>query len=243
MNVAEKVLQLKQDFDAVYEAGKQSGGGNTDEAFENGKKEIMRCITCDYTRTVYNNAFQYTDLKGFYPYGNIKPTNAGYMFANTRNGEKINLNARLAECGGTLDFSNAANMQRAFYVSGVTNLGVIDCTATTNLAYLYCSSTYLKSIDEMKVHSGNTYQSSFDACSALEEIRFSEDSVIGNNIDFSACEDLSHDSIINDSGTGVINVLAVLESGVTRTLSLGKNLEKLSDTEKAVATQKGWTLA
>ena len=229
-----------QDFvlaiDEVYEAGKQAGGGgNTDEAFKNGKKEIWKGITCNNTRTVYNNAFQYTDLDYFYPYGKMEPTNAGYMFANTRNGEKINLKARLAECGGTLDFSNATNMQRAFYVSGVTDLGVIDCTATTNLAYLYCSSTYLQSIEKMIVHSGNTYQSSFDACSALTNIEFEGE--IGNNISFANCTNLTRNSLMS-----IINHLQVKTSGeFTLTLS-ADSIEKLTVAEMDIASDKGWNI-
>lgn len=245
MSIAEKVLQLKQDFDDVYEAGKQAGGGgNTDEAFENGKKEMWKGITNHGTRVNYANGFQYTDLDYFYPYTDLQPTNAGYMFAQTRNNGLVDLVTRFEEYGTTLDFANATAMARTFYVSGVTRLGVIDCRSATALDFFVCSSSYLHTIELMIVDADNTYNSTFNACSALEEIRFSKDSVIGNNINFSDCNKLSHDSIVNDDETGIINVLATLESGVTRTLSLGStNLAKLTGDEKEVATKKGWTLA
>ncbi len=222
MSIADKALQLKQDFDDVYEAG---------------KKEAWKGITNNGTRENYANGFQYNDLNHFYPYFDMQPTNAGYMFAQTRSGGSIDLVTRFEEYGSTLDFSKATNMQRTFYVSGVTRLGVIDCSSATALDFLVCSSTYLHTIEKMVVHSGNTYNSSFNATSALVEIRFEGE--IGNNIDFSSCTKLSHDSLMS-----IINHLATLESGVNRTLTIGStNLAKLSDAEKAIATQKGWTLA
>ena len=226
MSFSEKVLQLKQDFDDVFEAG---------------KKEIWKGITCNGTRVHYANAFAYQDLDYFYPCYDMQPTNASYMFTQTRNNGQLDLVDRLAKCGVTLDFSKSTNMQRTFYVSGMTRIGVIDCSSASGLDYLVCSSLYLHTIEKMIVHKGNTYTSSFDAASALEEIRFEGE--IGNNINFSACTKLSHDSLINDEGNGAINVLTKLESGVTRTLSLGTtNLAKLTEDEKDVARQKGWTL-
>ena len=40
-----------------------------------------------------------------------------------------------------------------------------------------------------------------------------------------------------------MSIINALKSGVTQTLTLGTdNLAKLTDTEKAIATEKGWTL-
>ena len=236
MSMADKVLQLKQDFDDVYEAGKQSGGGNNTEAFENGKKEVWKGITCDGTRVHYGNAFAYQDLDYFYPCYDMQPTNAGYMFAQTRNGGTLDFVDRLEKCGVTLDFSKATSMARTFYVSGVTRLGVIDCRSTTALDYLYATSTYLHTIELMIVDANNTYNNSFSGTSELANIEFEGE--IGNNISFANCTKLTHDSLMS-----IINHLQVKTSG-TFTLSFGStNLAKLSNEEKAVATQKGWTLS
>ena len=252
MDASEKLVTIAENeqkvYDAGYEAGKQAGGGNTDEAFENGKKEIWKGITNHGTRVNYANGFQYTDLDCFYPYTDLQPTNAGYMFAQTRNNGTIDFVERFEQFGTTLDFSKATTMARTFYVSGATRLGVIDCRSATSLEYFVCSSIYLHTIEKMIVHSGNTYKSSFDGCSALEEIRFSNDSVIGNNIDFSDCTMLSHDSLFSNTEyedgikIGIINALEQKTSG-TFTCKIGeKNIAKLTEPEKAIATQKGWTL-
>jgi hypothetical protein len=56
---------------------------------------------------------------------------------------------------------------------------------------------------------------------------------------------LTHDSLINNEGTGILNSLEDKSgTGSTWTITLGSaNLAKLTDGEKAIATQKGWTLA
>ena len=75
----------------------------------------------------------------------------------------------------------------------------------------------------------------FSGCTALETI-------IGNpnfkvSVDFSSCTKLTHDSLMV-----VINGLQTVTE--TQTLTLGStNLAKLTDAEKQIATDKGWTLA
>ena len=57
------------------------------------------------------------------------------------------------------------------------------------------------------------------------------------SLDFSYCENLTYDSLMV-----VINGLQTVTE--TQTLTLGStNLAKLTDEEKQIATDKGWTLA
>jgi hypothetical protein len=60
------------------------------------------------------------------------------------------------------------------------------------------------------------------------------------DLDLYGCKKLTHDSLMN-----VINNLAdVTELGTNPTLALGSvNLAKLTDDEKAIVINKGWTLA
>jgi hypothetical protein len=59
---------------------------------------------------------------------------------------------------------------------------------------------------------------------------------INISLNFSYCAYLTHDSLMS-----IINNLATVTS--TKTLTLGTtNLAKLSDEEKAIATNKGWTV-
>ena len=100
---------------------------------------------------------------------------------------------------------------------------------------VFLNCTRLHTIQTLNVYSGMTFSSWFSKCSALTNITFAGE--IGNDINFSDCPLLSKDSILN-----IISVL--IETTTKKTLSLGAtNLAKLTDEEKAVATEKGWTLA
>jgi hypothetical protein len=103
----------------------------------------------------------------------------------------------------------------------------------------------------------------FYSCNVLEEVRL--EGVIGySGMTFSGNTKLSHDSLFGAVATeeqiaagknlatidgvtyygGIIIALQDLTgTGTTKTLTFGAtNLAKLSDVEKAIATQKGWTL-
>ena len=230
MSFSDKVLQLKQDFDDVYAVGN-----------EQGKKEVWKCITHNGTRVQFMYGFAYTDLAYFAPFTDLKPINCGYMFALTNggtygNGTPIDLVERFNQYGTTLDFSNCTSSDRCFYMSTVTRVGVVDCLKMKALNYFFQDDRQLHTIEKMIVKKEITYSNTFLNCFELENIVFEGE--IGNNIDFSSCTKLSHDSLMS-----IINHLETKTSG-TFTLSIGStNLAKLTDAEKAIATQKGWTLA
>lgn len=82
------------------------------------------------------------------------------------------------------------------------------------------------------------FTSAFTGCSALENVTF--EGTIANNISLSSSSKLTHDSLMS-----VINALYNFSGTTeTRTCTFGStNLAKLTDAEKAIATQKGWSLA
>jgi surface protein len=74
----------------------------------------------------------------------------------------------------------------------------------------------------------------FYSCSKLTNLDAPKN--ISASISFSSCTKLTHDSLMS-----IINNLATVTS--SKTLTLGAtNLAKLSEEEKAIATNKGWTL-
>lgn len=77
--------------------------------------------------------------------------------------------------------------------------------------------------------------SCFTHCSALTTITGIPH--FATTISFTDCTKLTHDSLMN-----VINGLQTVTT--TQKLTLGaENLAKLTDAEKKIATDKGWTLA
>ena len=114
----------------------------------------------------------------------------------------------------------------------------IDVSEPSQFTQAFDSCSNLVTIRKLIVSDKLTYGTSFNKCYALKNITF--EGIIGNNISFSASTKLTHDSLMN-----VIEHLKDLTgTDLTRTLTLGDtNLAKLTDSEKAIATQKGWTLA
>lgn len=75
----------------------------------------------------------------------------------------------------------------------------------------------------------------FNQCTNLETIN--GELAVKVSVDLSQCTKLTHDSLMN-----VINSIQTVTTPETLTLG-GVNLAKLSDEEKKVATDKGWTIA
>lgn len=78
---------------------------------------------------------------------------------------------------------------------------------------------------------------SFSSCANLTYVTLEDDFLC--NLNLSASTQFSANSIIV-----MLNALGEVPKQETRTLTLGAtNLEKLTDTQKQIATDKGWTLA
>ena len=130
--------------------------------------------------------------------------------------------------------------QSVFYSSGlITDIKVPIIVKGINIRDIFYDCTLLKTIPLLSVTDKVTnYIDAFKGCSNLENITMS--GTIGQNISFADCSKLTHDSLMS-----IINALKDYSGTTTTcTLTLHANAKaRLNDTEKAVATQKGWTLA
>lgn len=138
----------------------------------------------------------------------------------------------------TWDTSNVTNMSSVFYkanaerivmrehnVQSVTRTDgmVRECKALITADFSGCDFSAVTNMSEM-----------FRDCTELTDVYID---IIPVSISFYNSNNLSYDSIIR-----IINALKTVTT--TQTLTLGtKNLAKLTDGEKAIATEKGWTLA
>lgn len=137
----------------------------------------------------------------------------------------------------TLDTSNVANMMYAFY--GCTNLqeiGGLDTSRLTSVSELFHGCKSLRRIggvlDFSKVTS--KIDTTFVSCAALEEVAFT--GTIVADIAMNGCPKLTVESLVF-----LLNALS--DTGNGKTCNIGaKNLAKLNVTQKAIATDKGWTL-
>lgn len=147
----------------------------------------------------------------------------------------------LLRCKG-LDIRQGKNFEQFFY--GCNNLIEIYGTSTGGGTYfrMFYGCSSLKKIEGFEIdfsYCTNNYvgfDNMFNGCSSLEEVRFKENTLSVGGLNLSFCTSLSHDSLLS-----AINACAEVSS--PQTLNLGSiNLAKLSDDEKLIATNKGWTL-
>lgn len=224
-SIAEKLITIAENEQKVYEAGKQAEYDAFWNNFQDyGNKTNYEYSFCGATWT----------KKIFKPKYDIKPSSgAEGIFQNSD--INVDLVEYLASLGVKLDISEATSISKGFQNTQFTRLGLIDVTGLVTCTQLFNRAEYLVTIDTLKCKFTNTWSNAFVGCSALENITI--DGEIGKAVSFADCKKLSHDSLMS-----IINHLRNLTSALTLTLG-STNLAKLTDAEKAIATEKGWTLA
>ena len=153
-------------------------------------------------------------------------TNMDSMFSNCFNLANVPL----------FDTKNVTNMASMFYYcSNLTTVPLFDTSNVTNMnnMFFYCSNlTTVPLFDTSKVTSMNHM---FYNCSNLETIHMIN---INANLNISASTKFTREALLE-----IIGNLKAQTSG-TKTLTMGStNLAKLTDEDKKIATDKGWTLA
>jgi hypothetical protein len=191
-------------------------------------------------RVNYERAFCGFTNETFKPKYDIKPTHVYGLFWGCP--ATIDLAARLEELGITLDLSNGGSGSGINYIFGSSKfirIGVVDTRNMSSLPQTFQSCSNLITIDKLilKEDGSQTFQYTFGGCSSLENIVI--EGKIGQDVSFNASPKLTHDSLMS-----IINALYnYSDTTTTKTLTLGTvNLAKLTDVEKAIATEKGWTL-
>jgi len=221
MNIAEKLTAIAENGQKVYEAGKTA--------------EYERFWDNFFSTFTGQNGFSGTGWNNetFKPDRVIKPLTANMLFYQSK------IEGDLTEMA-TIDFSIADSFSNCFANSSFTKIGVIDTRNATNLTQAFASST-LVTIEELILSDEPKQQANiytFNTTRNLENIKISGKIAVGEwNFSYST-------KLTNDSLMSIINALYDYSgTGTTHTCTFGAtNLAKLTDAEKAVATQKGWTL-
>ena len=160
-----------------------------------------------------------------------------------------------------IDSSKVTDMTSMFdFCKSLTTIPLIDTSSVTNMYYMFDSCYSLTTIPQLDTSSVTDMGSMFGYCYSLTTIpqldtssvtdinymlyRCSKLTDLGGFVGLKCNLDLSDSSLItHDSLMNVINKAADVTAS-PKTLTLGStNLAKLSDEEKAIATNKGWTLA
>lgn len=230
MIIADKLKTIAENEPKVFEAGKKSQYDEFWDTFQDhGNRKDYRYAFSDVTWT--------EDL--LKPkYKNIQPELVGFLFSLC---PIKDLRKHLADNGVKFDFSKAWVLESIGRGGGFETFPEISTISASNIAYLFYGANQLKDVEKVILKSegnqsiGNTW---FGQCKNLIEVRF--EGVIGSNVGFPDSPDLSYDTLAS-----LMGVLKRYDEGSnSKTLTLHATAKaKLSGTDKAYITQKGWTLA
>lgn len=178
-----------------------------------------------------------------------KVTNMSYMFSRCYNLTTIpqldtskvtNMSYMIGDCYKLttipqLDTSNVTNMRGMFsYCNKLTSIPKLDTSSATNMSYMFNGCSSLTSIPQLDMTKVTNMSYMLNSCTKLKEIHMTGMKV---NFDISSSNLFTREALLE-----IINNLATVTS--TQTLTMGStNLAKLTDEDKAIATNKGWTLA
>lgn len=231
--------------------GRQEGyNSGYDQGFEDGKADGKQAeydrlwdsaeLNPDNGTVTYNYVFAgklWNDTT-FKPKYNI--VGVGNIEGTFMNCFITDLKAILERENKTMDFSGNNYISNLFRNSTITHMPAIKFANAVNLQHIFNGCSNLHTIDEFNIGEKVTYfYQLFNGCSALENVIF-KGVLNANGFGVNSSPKLTKDSILS--------LLAILKdnstTGTKNTVTLGAtNLAKLTDAEKAIATQKGWTLA
>lgn len=241
MSIAEKLTQIAENEQKVYEAGYEKGkaeGGDTTEAYEqgvaDGKKAEYDAFwdsyqdKGEYKMSHYMFAGNGWNDKTFKPKYDIKfRYGCTYTFGLSLMTDIV---ASLQAQGVTLNTKEASNLAYLCYSMASRSFPVLDTTGVTGYTYgsmrgIFYDARKLEYIDKIITNEAIFYNDWFYRCEKLKDVTF--EGVIGNNIDFQYSTLLSKASIKN-----IIGCLSDTASGKTLTLSKAAVENAFSESEK-----------
>lgn len=233
MTVAEKLTQIAENQQAVYDAGfgegyddgwldgfedGQADGGSYDEGYADGVYEHFR----DYTRRCNMGT-------------NFLYAFAGSGWRNTKTGTDIMASYVPTE---NMVFDCKTNASNMYAYSGVTDtVATIDLSkATNNVSAAFSNATNMVTIRKLIV-SETTPSIGFTGCSKL--VNLNVEGTFGKAVNLSACAKLSNASVQN-----VIDCLKDLTGSTALKLTLHADVGAVvTQAQKDAITAKNWTLA
>lgn len=133
------------------------------------------------------------------------------------------------------DTSNSTAMNNMFQdCNNLLSIPQLNSSKVTNMNNIFNGCTNLSIIPQLDASKATGLDNAFKSCSKLEEIHMTG---IKATFNISASIKFTREALVE-----ILTNLATVTS--TKTLTMGStNLAKLTDEDKSIATNKGWTLA
>lgn len=182
-----------------------------------------KILNADYQTELFWNNYSLESIEGL----NIK---------NRTTEAQTFQNCMLLRKAPQMDTSNVTNMYMMFDgCYSLKNVPEMDTSNVTNMTYMFGNCLALQRVSTIDGKKATNMYRMFNSCYSL--INIDNISNIKSDIYLANSGYLNHTTLIK-----VLN--ALVATTTTETLTLGStNLSKLTDEEKAIATEKGWTLA
>ena len=227
MSIADKLTQIAENEQAVFDAGKKSGYKAFWGAFQNFGNRT------DY-RYAFAGAGAGWTVDNFKPMYNVHPTtDAREMFRDSR--INADLGAILNECGVVLNFSGCARMEYAFYNTYFTALPEINLSGATATS-IFDYSVKLVTIRNLIV-SDTTTAVGICNCTALQNITIT--GTIANSLW------IANSPLTKASITSIISALSGTVTGKTLSIKATAKQAAFTDSEWAalIGTKPNWTIS
>lgn len=221
---------LSIDNDASYELGRYCFMNNPRITSAEIVKEVL-----SHANKLGDQVF--ANCKGLPAELEIPKTGAAYMFKDCTTLVKVTVTGYLDTLAtGSYIFQNCTALEEAILSEGAVTIdgGIFNGCRKLKKVYLPSSITSAPT-DSLSTTSSSYYI--FQGCTSLEDVQ------VGENWNMSLRLNVSS-KLTADSMIAMFNNLKDLTGEAAKTLTLGAtNLAKLTDEQKAIATNKNWTLA
>ena len=240
------IMSNTLNFPIKYKYARVTPGDYVKTEFDNfsyryiaSKNNVIDVLVNTSEVTDMGHMFDSCSLMTITQFDTSKVTNMEYMFYDCVGLKYIPL----------LDTSNATNMSYMFCNCGkLTTIPQLNTSKVTNMSYMFCNCEELISIPLLDCQNISKISSFFGYSNnkvivtdlgGFKDLGKKSVSGIGSNF-LDKADKLTHESLMN-----VINNLYDRSANGLSTLSISfgtTNLNKLSDEEKSIAINKGWTL-
>ena len=176
----------------------------------------------------------------FYLFMNYNGTSVEGLISYSDTSSVVNMSSMFYGCASLasipqLDTSKVTSMSSMFYgCASLASIPQLDTSKVTDMYGTFEKCSSLETIPQLNVSNVTRMDSAFANCRSLKSILMTG---IKANFDISASTRFEKSDLVT-----ILNNLATVTS--KRILRMGStNLAKLTDEEKAIATNKGWTLS
>lgn len=223
MNIAEKTLQLKQDFDDVYEAGKKAEyDAFWDDFQDNGN------------RTLYESAFQgkgWTN-NNFKPKYNMMCIGQFSCNGTFRQSLIEDIKGILERQGVVMDFSQASHLTNTFQNSMVKRLPVINLGSCIKMQSTFHTCRSLEEVEISNLQANCTFSNDFQQCGVLTKFTLTNSTIGQNGFDIHWSTKLSAISLYS--------IITALSSTFEGTITLPTTAEANYNANPPVGAPQTW---